>query len=248
LQPLNSAGASPDAERYVLTAAGWQRLLQEVQPRQVLEDFLRVVEKRTAVVAEWITAAQQLHEQLRSLRDNLERWWLCAASSSSASSVASAASTDAPPVASVVSSPGGSSVASAAPVSPTPQTACSANWCHALAERIVHLLTERSRQGGADWPLPELYRVLQQQQPLSLGQFHDALRRLHAEQAIRLHPWTGPLYTMPEPAYALLIGHGVAYYASPASRSSSTHGGCRGDGSALLTAAVPDSSLAFTET
>ena len=29
-----------------------------------------------------------------------------------------------------------------------------------------------------------------------------------------LHPWTGPLYALPEPAFALLVGHEVAYYAS----------------------------------
>ena len=31
---------------------------------------------------------------------------------------------------------------------------------------------------------------------------------------IYLHPWTGPLYDIPEPPYALLIGHEIAYYAS----------------------------------
>ena len=49
---------------------------------------------------------------------------------------------------------------------------------------------------------------------LTIGQFHDSLRRLHEMEKIYLHPWTGPLYEIPEPACALLVGHEVAYYAS----------------------------------
>jgi hypothetical protein len=70
------------------------------------------------------------------------------------------------------------------------------------------------RQLG-DCPLPELYRRAREAKPsLSLGQFHDALRGLHEKQAIYLHPWTGPLYEMSEPAAAMLAGHEIAYYAS----------------------------------
>ena len=75
--------------------------------------------------------------------------------------------------------------------------------------------------GGApdDCPLPELYRRLRDVHPaLTIGQFHDGLRRLHEQEQVYLHPWTGPLYAMPEPAFALLIGHEVAYYASARSR------------------------------
>jgi len=64
---------------------------------------------------------------------------------------------------------------------------------------------------GRDCPLPHLYR---QQKGVTIGQFHDALRRLHAEQRIYLHPWTGPLSELPEPPLALLVGHEIAYYAS----------------------------------
>ena len=45
--------------------------------------------------------------------------------------------------------------------------------------------------------------------------FRDtALRRLHAEERIYLHPWTGPLCELPQPPLALLVGHEIAYYAS----------------------------------
>ena len=33
------------------------------------------------------------------------------------------------------------------------------------------------------------------------------------DHQVYLHPWTGPLYALPEPAFALLVGHEVAYYA-----------------------------------
>jgi hypothetical protein len=49
---------------------------------------------------------------------------------------------------------------------------------------------------------------------LTIGHFHDTLRQLHEEEKIYLHPWSGPLYEIPEPPYAVLIGHEVAYYAS----------------------------------
>jgi hypothetical protein len=63
-----------------------------------------------------------------------------------------------------------------------------------------------------DCPLPHLYRQLK---GVTIGQFHDVLRRLHAEQRIYLHPWTGPLCDLPEPPMALMVGHEIAYYASP---------------------------------
>lgn len=71
--------------------------------------------------------------------------------------------------------------------------------------------------GGAagDYPLSELYRELQSQDPsLTIGRFHDGLRELHDRGDVYLHPWTGPLHALPEPAVALLIGHEIAYYAS----------------------------------
>jgi hypothetical protein len=73
----------------------------------------------------------------------------------------------------------------------------------------------RDWRAAGDCPLPELYRRWCAKHPGgSIGRFHDHLRRLHDDDAVYLHPWTGPLYTLPEPAFALLVGHEVAYYAS----------------------------------
>ena len=87
---------------------------------------------------------------------------------------------------------------------------------HGLTEKLRAKL-QHWRQSGllGDCPLPELFRHLRQTlATLTIGQFHDHLRHLHQHQEIYLHPWTGPLYQLPEPALALLIGHEIAYYAN----------------------------------
>jgi hypothetical protein len=87
------------------------------------------------------------------------------------------------------------------------------------SERILAYLHDWSRNAaaGQDCPLPELYRALTlAEESLTIGEFHDCLRELHARAGIYLHPWTGPLYTLPEPRFAVLVGHEVAYYASRA--------------------------------
>jgi hypothetical protein len=80
----------------------------------------------------------------------------------------------------------------------------------------VEFLQLRQKQGAVgDCPLPELFRRARLLMPnLTFGQFHDGLRELLEQQKIYLHPWTGPLYDLPEPGLALLVGHEIAYYAS----------------------------------
>jgi hypothetical protein len=92
----------------------------------------------------------------------------------------------------------------------------SANGSDAWPATALSYLAGRQESGSAeDCPLPELFRHVQPAAPgLTVGRFHDGLRALHQQARIYLHPWTGPLCDMPEPAYALLVGHEVAYYAS----------------------------------
>ena len=73
-----------------------------------------------------------------------------------------------------------------------------------------------SEHGEADCPLPVMYNHARKVNPrVTIGQFHDALRRWHEGGRIYLHPWTGPLHDLPTPGCCLLVGHVVAYYASP---------------------------------
>ena len=92
----------------------------------------------------------------------------------------------------------------------------SANGCELWLADTVSFLAHRQSAGATDdCSLPEMYRRAKVLSPkLSLGSFHDGLRRLFEQEKIYLHPWTGPLYDLPEPACALLVGHEVAYYAS----------------------------------
>lgn len=84
-----------------------------------------------------------------------------------------------------------------------------------LAEGLASLAGWQDQHAARDCPLPDHYRLVQAGFPgLTIGGYHDGLRRLHEQQKIYLHPWTGPLYDLPEPAYALLIGHEIAYYVS----------------------------------
>jgi hypothetical protein len=84
-----------------------------------------------------------------------------------------------------------------------------------FAEALACLRAWPTTHASGDCPLPELHRHLTRMAPhLSIGSFHDGLRSLHDRQQIYLHPWTGPLYELPEPAFALLIGHEIGYYAS----------------------------------
>jgi hypothetical protein len=80
---------------------------------------------------------------------------------------------------------------------------------------LSYLAQWQETRASADCPLPELYRHVHQLEPgLTIGRFHDGVRWLHEHGQIYLHPWTGPLYDLPEPAYAVLAGHEVVYYAS----------------------------------
>jgi hypothetical protein len=92
----------------------------------------------------------------------------------------------------------------------------SGNGANTWPAEVLSYLAERQAAGASeDCPLPELFRRARRVAPsLTIGHFHDGLRRLQESGQVYLHPWTGPLYDLPEPAYALLAGHEIAYYAS----------------------------------
>ena len=170
------AKAKPGREPYTLTDAGWAYLLAAANPKQVLEDFVRVLEARQGEVADLLATARRMADSLTGLRDAVAR---------------------------VLPRVTTTRVAEPAPTLPAAPD---------LANAILTSLSDWGSAAGEDCPLPDLYR---RAGAASVGAFHDALRRLHDRGAVYLHPWTGPLYALPEPAFALLVGHGVAYYASP---------------------------------
>jgi hypothetical protein len=170
-----------------LTEKGLAYLLEQTSPKQVLEDLVSALQTRQHHVAELVATARQWESGLVALAATVTR------------------------VLHEIGKPGALPLRSAAAAQPVCGNGSEA-W---TAELAAYLRKRQSAEIAGDCPLPELYRHLQAAGPaVSIGRFHDELRRLHDSQQVRLHPWTGPLYEIPEPAYALLVGHVVAYYAS----------------------------------
>ena len=178
----------PAGERFSLTDKGLAYLLNQSSPRQVLEDLVRALEQRQGQASDLLAAARRMQETLDGLKVTAEK------------------------VLRAVPPPSAKEEQLAERVDHT-----KAPEGDAWKESVLAFLARRqAAQTDGDCPLPELYRQARQAAPaLTIGGFHDALRQLHDAARIELHPWTGPLYDIPEPPYALLVGHTIAYYASP---------------------------------
>ena len=163
------------AEFCTASPKGLAYLMERASPKQVLEDFVRVLEERRGEVQTLLKTADRMAASLAGMTERIQ-------------SVLPQVATGRPPA---------------------PETE--------LAERVMTRLADWASRGGVtrDCPLPELFRSLGTLDSApTIGMFHDALRQLHDERRVYLHPYTGPLYTLPEPAYALMIGHEVSYYAN----------------------------------
>jgi len=170
-----------------LSEQGLAYLLDQASPKKVLEDLMRGLEARQGQIADLVATAQQLQASLEALKGIAEKIFHQVRHSAATSGAAAC---------------NGSATAARD----------SDAW---VASVLVHLRSWRGSGALEDCPLPELYRAAQRNGPaLSIGHFHDGIRRLHAQHQLYLHPWTGPLYELPEPALALLIGHEIAYYGS----------------------------------
>jgi hypothetical protein len=198
---------------YTITKKGLDFLIAQSSPRQVLEDLCRVLEARETDVKQLRDMAQRMMTQLSGLKTTLDAVLpqVMSDCTTAASHVtrrfhhdsfqATHNNGDETMTATLISNPLVSEADSAVD----------------LSEAIVAHLSDwsSSAAAGQDCPLPELFRSLSlREPPPSIGTFHDRLRELQAAGRIYLHPWTGPLYALPEPSYALLCGHNIAYYAS----------------------------------
>jgi hypothetical protein len=166
-----------------ITDKGMSYLLGQVSPRQVLEDFVRVLESREGQVAELLESTRRMKAGIDTLRGTVSA------------------------VLDRLAAPGDlNSLCSAFRARPATDP----------ADAVRELLTRWKTSGATeDCPLPDLYRHLSAACPgLTIGAFHDVLRRMHEAREVYLHPWTGPLYAIPQPAYALMIGHEIDYYTS----------------------------------
>ncbi len=183
---------------------GLAYLMERASPKQVLEDFVRVLEERRGEVQTLLKTADRMAASLVGMNERIQ-------------SVLPQVVLSRQPIPVETSAwDRGGTVALMPPI-----------WdAGELAERLVTRLADWATRGGVtrDCPLPELFRSLSTLDPApSIGLFHDALRQLHDERRIYLHPYTGPLYTLPEPAFALMIGHEVSYYANARVTKTVTH-------------------------
>lgn len=169
-----------------ITEKGMQHLVRETSPRHLLEDFLRVLESRQDEIDSLAGTLVRMQESLGGMRSVLAQ---------------------------VLPRLGSPSAAPGPDGRPTP---AARSRTDTLVAAVKSQLAEWHASAGAseDCPLPELYRRVGAVSSPSVGEFHDILRLLHGDRQLWLHPWTGPLYELPEPALALLVGHEIAWYAS----------------------------------
>jgi hypothetical protein len=73
---------------------------------------------------------------------------------------------------------------------------------------------DHRKAGGAtgDCPLPELFGAVRGKHPaITMREFHDGLRRLADNRAVRLTPWAGP-GGIPQPEYAMMTQGKLMYH------------------------------------
>jgi hypothetical protein len=84
------------------------------------------------------------------------------------------------------------------------------------AQYAVTYLDHRRGSGAPNGcALPELFEAMREKQStLSNTAFHDGLRRLQEQRALRLVPFTGPPPELLQPEYALFDGTALFYHAT----------------------------------
>jgi hypothetical protein len=82
-------------------------------------------------------------------------------------------------------------------------------------DALAYLDQRRGSGANTECALPELFTSIEEKHAgLSITAFHEGLRRLQAERALRLLPFTAQPSNLPQPEYALLDGGALLYYAA----------------------------------
>jgi hypothetical protein len=178
-------------EKYRLTAAGIRAVLEQSEPLQLLRSLSGSLESQ-------VTALRSTQEQLGQMLKSVGPL---------ADSVAALERRLQPPnVEHLQRLMSGQTPSATAHRDPP-----SDGWL----DRVVQLAGEqRQRDRFQPLPLPTLYQQLRQlNSNLTLGQFHDGLRKLREQQRIRLVPFTRALAQIDDPRNALFLDGEVMYYA-----------------------------------
>jgi DNA-binding PadR family transcriptional regulator len=84
-------------------------------------------------------------------------------------------------------------------------------WGVSALEYLDH---RRAGGGAGECPLPELFGAVRgKHSALTMREFHDGLRRLADNRAVKLSPWTGP-GAIPQPEYAMMAEGKLMYLIS----------------------------------
>jgi len=110
---------------------------------------------------------------------------------------------------------GGATAAGAGAGPAVASTASSPAADSQLSGAVLQHLQQHKRQTPLrPLDLPQLFRFARSRQPaLSLGSFHDMVRRLADAGQIRLSPFTQAMYQLAEPECAMIVGREMMYYA-----------------------------------
>ena len=184
IHPATTKGKA--RELFAITDRGLRYLTEHGSPKNVLEDLLRTLEQRREQVDDLLATALRMAESIDALK-------------STVSAILPQVTMTRVPM----------------PVNRLTESFEPVPKANDLAAAIQTHLADWVSEASRDCPLPDLYRAIScGHANCTIGQFHEALRKLHDAGTIYLHPWTGPLYAVPEPTFGLLVGHNVAYYAS----------------------------------
>jgi hypothetical protein len=184
---------------------GYLKVVRTETRGKTVHEVCALTEKGLAYLLEQVSPRVALEELVRSLQARATQVGELIAAARQAQATFDALQSVAERVLEQVGRPGGTAVRG-------PAANGSETWKAGLLSYLAQWQTARPSE---DCPIPELYRQALKAGPgLTIGHFHDGLRQLRDAEQIYLHPWTGPLYEIPEPAFALLVGHEVAYYAS----------------------------------
>ena len=101
-----------------------------------------------------------------------------------------------------------------APAAVAAPPAASAGLTPELTNELLRFVQQQKRQAPLrPVELPQLWRFARTRLPaLTLGQFHDAVRRLAEARQLRLSPFTQAMYQLAEPECAMIVGREVMYY------------------------------------
>jgi hypothetical protein len=187
---------------YGITPAGITYLLERDPARQLLAATRDGVERLAQATAEWQQTLVQVQDQVSRLRQVVQ----------------DAAGRVRPP--DLTGLLAGLQQARVAIPAAAPQTMVSPRPAadgvspDVSAELLRYLQQHKRQSPLRPVELPQLFRVARSRQPsLTLGQFHDVLRRLAEAGQLRLSPFTQAMYQLPEPECAMIVGREVMYYA-----------------------------------